>query len=301
MSLRATDDLPPFFDPDLIARVANLELLARQIVEGFLAGRRRSAFHGHSVEFAQHREYVAGDDLRHLDWKVWAKADRLYVKQFEGETNLRATLLLDISSSMDYGQGDRNKHQYACRMVAVLAYLLLRQSDSVGLVSFDETIRHETPCRGTRNHLRTILQGMLVDRTTRKTDPERVLRHVAEKTSKRGLLILVSDLLAKPEGIVRGLRLLRRRAHDVIVLHLMHDDELDFPFEGTTRFDGMESSALMTCDPRALRAGYLEAVARHRNALRRGCGHDGIDYRLVRTSESIDAVLASLLHERSRG
>lgn len=295
-----TNASQPFLDPEVVARVSNLELRARQIVEGMLSGRHRSPLFGHSVEFAQHREYVPGDDLRRLDWKVWAKADRLYVKQYEEETNLRATIVLDASASMDYGAGDKNKYAYSCQLAATLAFLLLRQSDAVGLFAFDESLAAEVPHRNPQNHLRTILASMKPKAGAKKTHLEPVLKQIAERESRRGLMVIVSDLLAERQSVLKGLKVLHQRRHDVIVLHVLHDDEIDFLFEGTTRFEGMEDTHQLTCDPRALRADYVAAMEKYLADLRKFAAQTGVDYRLVRTSHPIDAVLASLLHERTR-
>lgn len=289
-----------FLDPAVVARIGRLELRAREIVEGFLAGRHRSPQHGRSVEFAQHREYVAGDDLRHLDWKVWAKADRLYVKQYEEETNLRATLLLDASASMAYGTGSEQKYSYACLLAAATAYLLLRQSDAVGLVCFDDRERSSAPRRSAPGHLRAILHAMVAEPAEPKTDLEGVLRKLAERETKRGLIVIFSDLFAKVESVIRGLKLLRRGGHDVIVFHVLHADEVEFPFQGTTRFEGLEAPMRLTCDPRALREDYLAALSRYRRELNRLAGCIGIDYRFVVTNQPADTVVAKLLHERSR-
>lgn len=294
-----TDASRPYLDPEALARVAHLELQAREIVEGLISGRHRSPFHGQSVEFAQHREYVPGDDLRHIDWSVWAKSDRLYIKQYEEETNLRATILLDASESMAYGE-NVTKYDFACALAACLAYLLLRQSDSVGLTAFDGEIVARVPRRNQLTHLRTILQAMSPRRPTRTTDLKLVLEQVADQEQKPGLILLVSDLLAERESVLKGLALLRHRRHDVIVFHVLHDDELDFPFEGATRFEAMEAAGHLLCDPRALRVAYLDALHRYLGDLRRMSGQSGIDYRLTRTSDSMGTVLSSLLHERLR-
>jgi len=256
------------------------------------------------VEFAQHREYAPGDDIRHLDWKVWAKADRYYIKEYEEETNLRAMVLLDVSESMHYGSGPLNKYEYACCIGASLAYLLFRQQDSVGLMTFDEDIRDHLPPRSHPEHLGGLLNVMEVGETQKKTDMELILRRFAEAYQKREMLIIVSDLLVDREGLFRGLDLVRFRSHDVLILHVMDDDELDFPFAGTTRFEGFEQLGELTCDPRALREDYLAALERYLTYVRRQCVRDGIDYQLIRTSDNLDAALSAFLSRRlatSRG
>jgi len=275
-----------------------LELRAQHVVEGFLAGMHRSPYFGQSIEFRQHREYAWGDDLRYVDWKVWAKHDRYYVKQFEEETNLRASLLVDVSGSMRYGKGAMNKYEYACTVAACLAYLLLRQQDAVGCVSFDEATRIAVPQRTKRNHIESVVQALNVSEPKNKTELYPILRQVAETFPRRGMMILVSDLLAPRDGLFRGLRLLRSRGHDVMVFHVMDDDELDFPFSGPTRFEGLELPIHLNCNPRALREGYLAALAAYLEEVRRGCVGNRVDYSLLRTSEPLDAALAAYLNNR---
>lgn len=292
------DDPRRFLHPETIARISRLDLRARHVVEGFISGMHKSPFFGHSVEFVQHREYVSGDDLRHLDWKVWSKTDRFFIKQFEEETNLRCTLVVDVSESMHYGRGALNKYSYGCTIAACLGYLLLRQQDSVGLVSFDADVRQIVPSRSQHTHIDALVKAMDVSRPREKTDLEKILRRVAETTSSRGMIVLVSDLLADREPLFKGLEMLRHRRHDVLVFHVMDDDELTFPFAGTTRFEGMEELPTLTCDPRALRDGYVEALEEYLVEVRRGCAGHGIDYSLVRTSDYLDAVLSKFLHHR---
>src|SRR5690349_15458934 len=258
----------------------------------------KSPFFGHSVEFVQHREYSTGDDIRHLDWKVWSKTDRFYIKQFEAETNLRTTLVVDVSESMRYGRGALNKYEYACTVAACLAYLLLRQQDSVGSITFDSDVRHIVPPRSAQNHIDAVVRAMDVSRPREKTDLGRILRRVAEKVQSRGMIILVSDLLVDREPLLRGLELLCQRKHDILVFHVLDDDEMVFPFNGTTRFEGMEELPHLLCDPRALRDGYLEALEEYLVEVRRGCTRMGVDYQLVRTGDYLDAVLSKFLHHR---
>ena len=286
--------------PELIKRIGRLEVRARHIVEGLLSGMHRSPYFGQSVEFLQHRQYVTGDDLRHVDWKVWGKQDRLYVKQFEEDTNLRACLLVDLSASMSYGSGAMTKCDYAVTAAAALAYLLLRQQDSVGCVAFDEGIRQSIPVRTRTNHLNTIVRALNTAEPRDKTGLSTVLAQVAESYPRRGLMVLLSDLLVDTDDVLRGLRLLRQRGHDVLVLHVMDDDELDFPFSGPARFEGLETDDQLSCNPRALRQGYLQALDNFLAAVRRGCAHDRIDYSLVRTSEPLDAALIAFLSHRNR-
>lgn len=291
-------DSKRFLHPEAIKRISRMDLRARHIVEGFLSGMHRSPYFGQSVEFLQHREYVPGDDLRHIDWKVWAKQDRFVVKQYEEDTNLRATLLIDVSNSMRYGNGPLNKYEYGCTLGASLAYLLLKQQDAVGSVAFDEQIRIKVPALSKRTHLTSIIESFNVWEPANKTSMYDVLRVVCETYPRRGMMIVISDLLADPEATVKGLKLLRQRGHDVMVFHVMDDDELDFPFTGPTRFEGLELPQHLNCNPRALRETYLEIVGHFVDHLRRQCALNTVDYALIRTSDPLDACLATYLSNR---
>jgi uncharacterized protein (DUF58 family) len=297
------EDPRRFLHPETIARISRLDLRARHVVEGFISGMHRSPFFGHSVEFVQHREYVAGDDIRDLDWKVWSKTDRFYIKQYEEDTNLRSTLVVDVSESMHYGRGPLNKYNYGCTIAACLAYILLRQQDSCGLITFDSDVRQIVPARSQQTHIDAIVNSLHVSRPREKTDVEKIMRRVAESIKGRGMVVLITDLLAPGEfgdreRILRGLEMLCHRRHDVLVFHVLDDDELTFPFSGTTRFEGMEDLLMLTCDPRALRDGYMEALEEYLVEVRRGCTRLGIDYQLTRTGDYLDAVLSKFLHAR---
>jgi len=283
---------------EAVARISRLELQARNVVEGFLSGLHRSPYFGQSVEFVQHREYVPGDDPRRIDWKAWSKTDKYYIKQYEEETNLRCMLLLDASESMQYGTGQQTKYDYACAITACLAYLLLRQQDSVGLTSFDSRVRSVVPLRSKRNHLHDILAALDAQNPAGKTDMFGILSEVADQQSRRGMIVLVSDLFVPREGLFKGLRLLRHRGHDVLLFHLFDDEELDFNLSGTTKFEGLEEAGEITCDPRALREGYLQALRQYLDQVRRYCAGATIDYQTIRTSQHLDAVLAHYLNHR---
>lgn len=287
-----------FLHPEAIGRIARLDLRARHIVEGFLAGIHRSPYFGQSVEFVQHREYVRGDDLRHVDWKVWGKQDRFYVKQFEEDTNLRCALLVDVSNSMRYGSGPLNKFEYGATIAVSLAYLLLGQQDSVGLLAFDERVRTKTPQRTKRTHLNSLIQALEVSEPAQKTDMAAILHEAAETYPRRGLMVLVSDLLVDRDGLFKGIKLLRQRGHDVMVFHVMDDDELDFEFNGPMRFEGLENNDFLSCNPRALREGYLEALQAYLEEVRRGFAQNSVDYALLRTSQPLDRALAAFVANR---
>ncbi len=284
--------------PEELARISRLEVRAREVVEGFLTGMHRSPYFGNSIEFLQHREYVAGDETRHIDWKVWSKTDKYYVKLFEEETNLRTILLVDASESMQFGSGTHSKFDYACSIAAALTYLLLRQQDSVGVTTFDSAIRSVVPPRSKQTHFGTVLSTLTADEPKQKTDIYQILRRVAEDNSRRGMIVLISDLLTDRDGLFRGLKLLRHRGHDLLVFHVLDDQELDFDYSGTTKFEGLEEAGDLTCDPRALRDGYLKAMQSYLDEVRRECARNKVDYQVIRTSEHLDAALASFLSKR---
>jgi len=291
-------DSKRFLHPEAVKRISRLDLRARLIVEGFLAGMHRSPYFGQSVEFLQHREYSWGDEIRHVDWKVWAKQDRYYVKQYEEDTNLRCTMLVDVSNSMRYGSGPMDKYEYGCTIAVSLAYLLLKQQDAVGCVAFDESARMTVPLRTKRNHINSIIKALEISAPRNKTDLYQILRHAAESYPRRGMMVLVSDLLVEREGLFRGLKLLRARGHDIMMFHVLDDDEIDFPFSGPTRFEGLELPQHLNCNPRALREGYLAALGGYLEEVRRGCVRNNVDYALLRTSQPLDAALAAYLSNR---
>jgi len=290
--------------PDTIARIRRLELRAREIVEGVLAGLHQSPFRGQSVEFLQHREYVRGDDLRRVDWKVWGRQDRYTVKEFEEESNLRLTLLVDGSASMDYA-GDAaagvrpTKFELAATLAASLAWLALSHGDSVGCAVFDDGITASVPARTRRSQVTSVCDLLETPRQAGPGDMHRALRAAAEMLPKRGLVIVLSDLLGDRAGLSQGLKLLRARGHDVAVLHLLDDDEIDFPFEGATRFEGLELPAHVACNPRALREGYLAAINEFLVDVRRLTATLRCDYALIRTGESPSAAIVRFLSRRS--
>src|SRR5436190_19848029 len=240
IAMPKTDDSRRFFDPATIARIARLDLRAKKVVEGLISGMHKSPFFGASVEFVQHREYSPGDDIRHIDWKVWSRSDRFYIKQFEAETNLRATIVVDASESMVYGRGAMTKYDYACTAAACLAYLIIKQQDTAGLTTFGVDLKQVVPPGSSMLQLDAIASALNKSEPSQKTDVKTALRKVAESTHTRSLVILFSDLLTDREPIFKGLEMLRHRRNDVSVFHVMDDDELNFPFTGMTRFEGME-------------------------------------------------------------
>ena len=299
MNFHAMPDSKRYLRPEVTGRIRRLELTARRVVEGFLSGMHRSPYFGQSIEFLQHRQYTPGDEIRHIDWKVYARQDRLHIKQYEEETNLRLTLMVDRSGSMAYGNGESNKFDYAASIAASLAYLALRQKDATGLFTFDTAIRASVPAKSNQVQLTRILSMLDTVGIDGRTDLAKVAREIAQGIPRRGLVVIISDLLGV-DSLLEGLRVLRQRGHDVAVFHVMHDDELEFNFSGATRFEGLEMEDFLNCNPRALREGYLQALNDFLDKTRQICGRLSIEYMLVRTSEPLDAVLAKFLASRQR-
>jgi len=298
LAAMSKSDLQHRLSPTALARISRLEVEARHVVEGFITGQHRSPFFGQSIEFAQHREYVPGDDIRRIDWKVWSKTDKYYLKLYEEETNLRTTLLVDGSESMQFSSGKITKYDYACSIAAALAYLLLRQQDAVSVSVFDEDLRVRAPSRSNQNHLGAILSVLAIDKPRSKTNMYGILRKVADEKSQKGMVVLVSDFLTDREELFKGLKMLRQRGHDVLLFHVLDDEELDFTFAGTTKFEGFEDAGSMTCDPKSLRDGYLRALHSFLEELRRRSAQNIIDYQVIRTSAPLDAVLRHYMNHR---
>lgn len=298
-----------YLRPDLIASIQRLDLRAKFIVEGFLAGLHASPYHGFSVEFSEHRKYVLGDDLRLLDWGVFAKTDRLYVKTFQAETNLSAYILLDLSASMGFpspgqiepgGRERMTKLNYAISIAATLAYLMLRQQDAVGLFGFDRGVRLALPARSRRSHLIEMLSGLSGLRPGGPTDLAGALHEFARRIRKRSLVILLSDLLADPEPVIEGLHHLRFRGHDVIVFRVWDEAEATFPYREPTRFVGVEDDGTVAGDARALRSAYLEQVAAVTERYRAATAALRADFVPVHNTMNLDQVLVPFLVNRRR-
>jgi len=289
-----------YLEPRAVARLQSLELVARLVVEGFISGRHRSPFHGFSVEFADHRQYVAGDDLRFLDWKVYGKQDRLYVKRFEEETNLRAHLLIDRSNSMAFTSGTLTKLEYSCYSAAALAYLMIRQRDAVGLATFDHQIHTRITPSSRRTQLNLILSGLDECVPGSDTDLAETLHELAERVRRRGLIVLFSDLLDEQDAVINALQHFRHKKHEVLVFHVMDPAEVSFPFQGVTRFRDMESPRELLANPALLRQRYVERFQAFSDYYREQCGRLKIDYIRVNTQTPYDEFLSEYLIRRSR-
>lgn len=289
-----------FLDPAVLVRIGSLELRAKTVVEGFLSGLHRSPLKGFSVEFAEYRQYFPGDDLSTMDWKVFARTDRHYVKKFEEETNLRGYLLLDVSASMHYGTGAMTKMEYASCLAASLAYLMTRQRDAAGLVTFDDRVLTVMPPSIRPGHLRSVL--LALDRLTpgAATDAGRPLHQLADALVKRGMVVLISDLLDEPARVIDGLKHFRFRGSDVLVFHVLDPAELTFPFDRAVRFRDLETGDEVVANPAAVRAEYLARLQTLMDTYRRELRLAGIDYTLLDTSQPLDRALLSYLAVRGR-
>lgn len=289
-----------YFDPEGLARVGNMELVARRVVEGFLTGRHRSPYHGFSVEYLDHRAYTPGDDLRTIDWKILARTDKYHVKLFEDETNLRAHILLDCSKSMTFQSGELNKLAYGSYLAAALAYLMLHQNDAVGLVLFDTEIRQYLPPKARPTQFRRILELLDHSYSREDTDVAAVLHDVAERIPRRGLVLVISDLIDDEQKLANGLQHFRHNNHEVIVFHVMDNAELTFPYDRLTRFKDMEGVGRLTANPKSLRQRYLARINTFLDTLKAICFERNISYNLANTQEPYDRFLAAYLEKRAR-
>jgi uncharacterized protein (DUF58 family) len=295
-------DYKRYLRPEVLARIGALELRARMVVEGYYTGMHRSPYRGTSVEYADRRPYTQGDDLRHIDWKVYGRTDKYYTKEYEQETNLECMLVVDCSESMTYrsDRADLNKHEYATVIAASLAYLALsKQRDSVGLALFDERItRYVRPSRNPA-HWRAIIHELHGATGPAKTGIRQVLGDLTERLDHRTLVILISDLFDDVDDILKGLAHLRFRRHAVILCSVWDDAEYDFPFQGPTMFEGLEQAGRLLTEPRSLKDRYLHEVRRFHERLRRGCHRLRVDYVPFRTSSPLEVALSAYLATRS--
>ncbi len=285
-----------YFDPLVLARLSNLYLKARWVVEGTMSGIHRSRSKGFSVEFEEHREYSPGDEIRRIDWKALGKFDRYFIKETEDETNLRAMLVLDGSASMDYGSNGVTKFEYASILTASLAYLILRQQDAAGVATFSNRIESFIPPKAKRGYVFEILRALEAHRPSGETNAGKILEEIAGKITRRGLVILVSDLIDDTDGVLKALRLFRFNGHDVIVFHVMDSAEIELPFDGNILFEDMERADLrVTADPQTIRQVYRGVVEEFIDQVRKECHASAIDYQLLSTSTPLDRALVSYL------
>jgi uncharacterized protein (DUF58 family) len=290
-----------FLDPAILAKLGTMELKARTVVEGFLSGLHRSPYKGFSVEFAEYRQYMPGDDLSTLDWKVYARSDRHYVKKFEEATNLECHILLDLSASMAYrGGAPMSKLEYGSVLAASLAFLMNRQRDATGLIAFEDRIVFRMPARARPGHLHALLLALERLEPGRRSDVGRPLHQLAEALTKRSMVVLISDMLDDPEPIVKGLRHLRFRGSDVVVFQVLDPSELTFPFRGPSRFRDVETGEAVTAEPASIRPQYLRELAGLTLRYDRELRGAGIDYVQLDSSQPLDFALLSYLSARAR-
>lgn len=289
-----------FIDPKVLMKIQNLELVARTVVEGFVQGLHRSPYMGFSVDFASYRVYQPGDEIRRIDWNVFSRSDKLYVKLFEGETNTRVLVLLDISGSMNYGSGEVKKIDYARILAASLIYFAHHQRDGVGLLTFDTDIRSHIPASRRRGQLLTILAEIDRIQPSAQTEFRKPLRFLAEYLSRRGLIVVISDLYDDPENIVAGLKALRAKGNDIIVFHIMDNFELTFPFEDMAQFEDMETKKKLHVIPEYLRKQYLVILNEHMSRIRKELSGTRIDYVLMDTTKPLDQALFTFLAARAK-
>lgn len=290
-----------FLTPESISRIARLDLIARLVVEGYITGLHKSPYHGFSAEFAEHRQYMEGDSLRYLDWKVYGRTDRMYVKRFEEETNLKSHIILDISGSMGFrDRGTMTKLRYGSVIAAALAFLMIRQRDSVGLVTFADTMRTYVPPRSVQSQLTEILKVLEASRPEGTTITGDILNTLAERISARGLVVLISDLIVDPDELLFALKHFRHNGHEVLVFHVLDPMEIDFDYTSDTRFVDMETGRALTTQPWHVREGYRELQEQHHAAMIRRMHDISVDYARFTTDVPFDRALSEYLAKRKR-
>jgi len=286
--------------PEVLNKLKNLELVAKCAVQGFYAGLHPSPFHGFSVEYSDHRQYERGDELRFIDWKMYGRSDKLYVKQFLQETNTSVHILLDASASMTFAEGGVTKLEYGAMLAASLAYLMIEQSDAVGLVTFAERILTKVPPRSRRTHLHALLTTLAGTKGQGRTNLAKVLHTFAETTTRRGIVILISDLVDDEDDLTKGLAHLKYLGNDVILFHVLDHQELQLDYEGLVEFEDLETGARLRTYPKSLREAYLERLGAFMDEVQKTAGSSGIDYCALDTSEPLDKAFLAYLARRKR-
>jgi len=289
-----------YLEPEALARMKNLSMVARGVVEGAITGLHSSPYKGFSIEFAEHREYTAGDDPRHLDYKMLARTDRLYIKQYEEETNMRVQILLDTSASMGYRHESKiSKLQYGSYLTAILAYLMTRQQDSVGLTTFDTQVGLDMPARSSPRHFNEMMQRLETLEPSEETDIAKILHRLANRFKKRCLIVVISDLYDDPDEVMRALHHFRHRRHEVIVFNVFDKAEIEFPFTDTIAFHDLETQERIQIDPAYVRETYLEQMDGFIEGYRRSCAESNIDYVMTDTSVPYDFMLSRYIAKRT--
>jgi uncharacterized protein (DUF58 family) len=302
MSTPVSDKAPAsrFIDPKVLLRIQNLELVARTVVEGFVQGLHRSPYMGFSVDFAAYREYMPGDEIRRIDWNVFGRSDRLYVKLYEGETNTRVLIMLDVSGSMNYGSTEVKKIDYARILAASLSYFAHHQRDCVGLLTFDTDIRAHVPPSRRRGQMMTILSEIDRIQPSEQTEFRKPLRFLAEYLTRRGVIVIISDLYDEPDNIIAGIKALKAKGNDIIIFHIMDEFELTFPFEDMAQFEDLETKKKLHVIPEYLRTQYLSILKDHMDRINKELSGIRVDYCLMNTSKPLDAGLFTYLAARAK-
>ncbi len=295
------DDYRKYLDPDVASNLDNMELRARLVVEGFITGLHKSPFHGFSVEFAEHRPYMPGDETRHIDWKIFGKTDKYFIKQFEEETNLKSYILMDISKSMSYGSEKRlKKIEYASYLASSLAYLLIKQRDAVGLITYDEDIKTYIPPHATKSYLKLILKELSEIKPEKKTFTSGSLDKIAEQIKRRGLIMIFSDFFDDPQKVLNTLKHFRHNNHEIIVFQILDPMEIDFAFGKDAIFKDMESEEEMATQPFHLQKAYQKEMKKFLDFYKKECLMNQIDYVLLNTKTPFDVALMNYLRKRSK-
>jgi uncharacterized protein (DUF58 family) len=299
--MKIADDYRKYLQPDVVAKLSNMELVARLVVEGFITGLHKSPYHGFSVEFSEHRQYMPGDEPKHIDWKIFGKTDRYYIKQFEEETNLKSYIILDASRSMSYASnGKMSKLEYASYIAAALSYLMVQQRDAVGLTVYDEKIRTHLPPHATKSYLKAILKQLEITEGSNKTGTASSLHQIAERIKRRGLVIILSDLFDKTNEVAAAFKHFRHKKHEVIVMQVLDPLERSFAFGGDAVFKDMETSEEITTQPYHLQKAYQEEMKKFLDFYKKECRENNIDYVLLDTATPFDIALFQYLSKRQR-
>jgi uncharacterized protein (DUF58 family) len=295
------EDYRQYLQPGVVAKLANMELRARLVVEGFITGLHKSPYHGFSVEFAEHRQYMPGDEIKHIDWKIYGKTDRYYIKQYEEETNLKAYIVLDASKSMAYASpGNITKLEYAAYLAASLSYMMIKQQDAVGVAVFDEQVTTYLPPHATKSYLRQILVALNRLQASNRTGAGKSLHQVADRIKRRGLVIVISDLFDKPDEVIAALKHFRHKKNEVIVMHVLDPLERSFAFGSDALFKDMETGEQLMTQPWQIQKAYQREFGSFLERYKRECRENYVDYVLMDTATPFDIALTEYLHKRER-
>ena len=294
------DSSKKYLNPAILSSIDNMTLRAKLVVEGYLVGKHKSPYHGFSVEFAEHRTYGQGDEIKHIDWKLYGKTDRHYVKRFEEETNLRSYILLDTSKSMNYESKNITKLKYGESLAAGLTHLMIKQKDAVGLILFDNAIRKYISPKTSKSHKNIIFNSLSKCKAGENTNIQLILDSMAERIKKSGLVILISDLLDDPKNVMKGLNHFRHNKQEVIVFHLLDKQEFNFTFTERTKFSDMETGETITTDPWHIQSSYQDKIKLFLNKFKRECGNQKIDYVPIFTDQNFDLALSEYIRKRHK-